>query len=46
MQKYIGTKDAVRMTGLSIQEIYDLIYEGKLLARKVPTSGRIKVTGF
>lgn len=37
--KYISTKDAVRLTGLSIQDIYDLIHEGKLLARKAPKSG-------
>jgi len=32
--KYISTKDAVRLTGLSTQEIYDLIHEGKLHAHK------------
>ena len=37
--KYIGTKDAVRLTGLSTQEIYDLIHSGKLPARKAPKSG-------
>ena len=37
--KYIGTKDAIRLTGLSKQEIYDLIHEGKLPARKAPKSG-------
>ena len=37
--KYISTKDAVRMTGLSTQEIYDLIHSGKLPARKAPKSG-------
>lgn len=37
--KYIGTKDAVRLTGLSAQEIYDLIHSGKLPARKAPKSG-------
>jgi len=37
--KYIGTKEAVRLTGLSTQEIYDLIHEGKLPARKAPKSG-------
>ena len=37
--KYISTKDAVRITGLSTQEIYDLIHSGKLPARKAPKSG-------
>ena len=37
--KYIGTKDAVRLTGLSTQEIYDLIHSGKLPAHKAPKSG-------
>lgn len=37
--KYIGTKDAARMTGLSIQEIYDLIHKGTLAAHKAPKSG-------
>lgn len=37
--KYISTKDAVRMTGLSTQEIYDLIHNGALPARKAPKSG-------
>ena len=37
--KYIGTKDAVRLTGLSTEEIYDLIHSGKLPARKAPKSG-------
>ena len=37
--KYISTKDAVRLTGLSKQEIYDLIHSGKLPARKAPKSG-------
>lgn len=37
--KYISTKDAVRLTGLSTQEIYDLIHNGKLPARKAPKSG-------
>lgn len=37
--KYISTQDAVRMTGLSTQEIYDLIHEGKLPAHKAPKSG-------
>ena len=37
--KYISTKDAVRLTGLSTQDIYDLIHEGKLPAHKAPKSG-------
>ena len=37
--KYIGTKDAVRLTGLSTQEIYDLIHNGTLSAHKAPKSG-------
>lgn len=37
--KYISTKDVVRITGLSTQEIYDLIHEGKLPAHKAPKSG-------
>lgn len=37
--KYISTKDAMRLTGLSKQEIYDLIREGTLPARKAPKSG-------
>ena len=37
--KYISTKEAVRLTGLSTQEIYDLIHGGKLPARKAPKSG-------
>lgn len=37
--KYISTQDAVRMTGLSTKEIYDLIHEGKLPAHKAPKSG-------
>lgn len=39
MNKYISTKDAVRLTGLSTQEIYDLIHEGRLPAHKAPKSG-------
>ncbi len=39
MNKYISTKDAVRLTGLSTQEIYDLIHSGTLPARKAPKSG-------
>lgn len=37
--KYISTKEAVRLTGFSTQEIYDLIHNGKLPARKAPKSG-------
>ncbi len=37
--KYIGTKDAARLTGLPIQEIYDLIHKGALAAHKAPKSG-------
>ena len=37
--KYIGTKDAARLTGLSQQEIYDLIHKGTLSAHKAPKSG-------
>ena len=37
--KYIGTKEAVRLTGLSTQEIYDLIHKGTLQAHKAPKSG-------
>lgn len=37
--KYISTKDVVRLTGLSKQEIYDLIREGGLPAHKAPKSG-------
>ena len=37
--KYISTKEAVRLTGLSTQEIYDLIHSGKLPARKAPKCG-------
>ena len=37
--KYISAKDAVRLTGLSTREIYDLIHSGKLRARKAPKSG-------
>lgn len=38
-KKYIGTKEAVLLTGLSTQEIYDLIHKGTLPARKAPKSG-------
>lgn len=37
--KYIGTKDAARLTGLSQQEIYDLIHNGTPSAHKAPKSG-------
>jgi phosphatidylserine/phosphatidylglycerophosphate/cardiolipin synthase-like enzyme len=39
LNKYISTKDAVRLTGLSTEEIYDLIHSGTLPARKAPKSG-------
>jgi len=39
MHKYISTKDAVRLTGLSTQEIYALIHNGELPAHKAPKSG-------
>lgn len=39
INKYISTKDAVRLTGLSTQEIYDLIHSGTLPARKASKSG-------
>lgn len=39
IKKYISTKDAIRLTGLSKQKIYDLIHDGKLPARKAPKSG-------
>lgn len=38
-KKYIGTKDAARLTGLSIDEIYELIHSGELPAHKAPKSG-------
>lgn len=37
--KYISTKDVVHLTGLSMQEIYDLIHSGTLPAHKAPKSG-------
>ncbi len=37
--KYISTKEAARQTGLSTQQIYDLIHQGTLTARKAPKSG-------
>lgn len=39
INKYISTKEAVRLTGLSTQEIYNLIHSGALPARKAPKSG-------
>ena len=39
IHKYISTKDAVRLTGLSTQEIYALIHNGELPAHKAPKSG-------
>lgn len=38
-KKYINTKDVVRMTGLTTNEVYALIYEGKLKAHKAPKRG-------
>lgn len=38
-KKYINTKDVVRLTGLSTNEVYALIHEGKLKAHKAPKSG-------
>ena len=37
--RYIGTKDAARLTRLTMQEIYDLIPVGTLTAHKAPKSG-------
>lgn len=37
--KYIGTKDAACLTGLTTQVIYALIHDGTLPARKAPKSG-------
>ena len=39
IKKYISTKDAVSLTGLSTQEIYDLIHNGTIPAHKAPKSG-------
>ena len=38
-KKYINTKDVVRMTGLTTNEVYAFIHEGKLKAHKAPKSG-------
>lgn len=38
-RKYINTKDVVRLTGLTTNEVYALIHEGKLAAHKAPKSG-------
>ena len=38
-KKYINTKDVVRMTGLTTNEVYALIHDGKLKANKAPKSG-------
>ena len=38
-KKYISTKEAVRLTGLSTQEIYNLIHNSTLPAHKAPKSG-------
>ena len=39
IKKYICTKDVVRLTGLTTEDIYDLIHSGKLPAHKAPKSG-------
>ena len=39
IKKYIGTKEAMRLTGLKQEEVYELIHSGKLPARKAPKSG-------
>ena len=38
-QKYISTKEVVRLTGLSTKEVYDLIHNGTLPAHKTLKSG-------
>ena len=38
-KKYIGTKEIVRLTGLSSAKIYELIHNGELPAHKAPKSG-------
>ncbi len=38
-KKYINTKDVVRMAGLTTNEVYALIHDGKLKAHKAPKSG-------
>lgn len=38
-KKYINTKDVVRMTGLTTNEVYGMIHEGKIKAHKAPKSG-------
>lgn len=38
-KKYISTKEAVSLTGLSTEEIYELIHNGTLPAHKAPKSG-------
>lgn len=46
-EKYIGTTEAVRLTGLPTKLIYDLIHEGKLSAHKAPKKGwRILTQGL
>lgn len=37
--KYISTKEAVRLTGLTAEEIYELIHNGTLPAHKAPKRG-------
>ena len=38
-KKYINTKDVVRLTGLTTDEVYALIHKGQLKAHKAPKSG-------
>lgn len=35
-KKYINTKDVFRMTGLTTNDVYALIHDGKLKAHKSP----------
>ena len=37
--KYIGTKEVVRLTGLTTNGVYELIHSGALRAHKAPKSG-------
>lgn len=37
--RYISTQEAVRLTGQTTQQIYDLIHQGVIPARKAPKSG-------
>ena len=38
-KKYISTKEVVRLTGLSTNDVYNLIHDGKIPAHKAPKSG-------